>query len=77
MSDVHEPGSYLKATLESQPAELARLLADDSATRAATRLRDCSRILLAGTGTSFTARLQASSSCAAPVSTHGRYGHSN
>ncbi len=53
MSLAHEPGSYLKATLEGQPAELARLLADDSATRAATRLRDCSRILLAGTGTSF------------------------
>ncbi len=53
MSEAHEPGSYLKATLESQPAELARLLADDSAARAAMRLRDCSRILLAGTGTSF------------------------
>jgi glucosamine--fructose-6-phosphate aminotransferase (isomerizing) len=53
MSIAHEPGSYLKATLEGQPAELARLLADDSAARAATRLRDCSRILLAGTGTSF------------------------
>lgn len=53
MSEAHEPGSYLKATLESQPAELARLLADDSAARAARRLRDCSRILLAGTGTSF------------------------
>src|SRR5260370_22994949 len=53
MSIAHEPGSYLKATLEGQPAELARLLADDSAARAATRLRGCSRILLAGTGTSF------------------------
>jgi glucosamine--fructose-6-phosphate aminotransferase (isomerizing) len=53
MSAAHEPGSYLKATLEGQPAELARLLADDSAARAATRLRDCSRIFLAGTGTSF------------------------
>src|SRR5258708_14290640 len=53
MSEAHEPGSYLKATLRSQPGELARLLADDSAARAATRLRDCSRILLAGTGTSF------------------------
>ena len=53
MSEAHEPGSYLKATLESQPAELARLLDDDSAARAATRLRDCSRIFLAGTGTSF------------------------
>src|SRR5260370_10582412 len=53
MSEAHEPGSYLKATLRSQPGELARLLADDSAARATTRLRDCSRILLAGTGTSF------------------------
>src|SRR5260370_25620269 len=53
MAIAHEPGSYLKATLEGQPAELERLLADDSAARAATRLRDCSRILLAGTGTSF------------------------
>jgi len=53
MSAAHEPGSYLKATLEGQPAELARLLQDDSAALAATRLRDCSRIFLAGTGTSF------------------------
>ncbi len=53
MSEAHEPGGYLKATLQSQPAELARLLADDSAERAASRLRGCSRIFLAGTGTSF------------------------
>src|SRR5260370_32058904 len=53
MSVAHEPGSYLKATREGQPAELVRLLADDSAGRAAMRLRGCSRILLAGTGTSF------------------------
>ena len=53
MAEPHESGSYLKATLESQPAELTRLLADDSAARAATRLRGCSRIFLAGTGTSF------------------------
>ncbi|HSS60911.1 MAG TPA: SIS domain-containing protein [Candidatus Limnocylindrales bacterium] len=53
MAEPHEPGSYLKATLESQPAELFRLLADDSATRAATRLSDCGRIFLAGTGTSY------------------------
>src|SRR5260370_15237060 len=53
MSEAHVQGSYLKAALEGQPGELARLLADDSAARAATRLRDCSRILLAGTGTSF------------------------
>ena len=53
MSEAHEPGAYLKTTLEGQPAELARLLADESAARAATRLRDCSRVFLAGTGTSF------------------------
>src|SRR3989442_2295192 len=53
MAEPHEPGSYLKATLESQPAELTRLLADDSGARAATRLRGCSRVFLAGTGTSF------------------------
>jgi glucosamine--fructose-6-phosphate aminotransferase (isomerizing) len=53
MAEAHEHGSYLKATLESQPAELTRLLADDSGARAATRLRGCSRIFLAGTGTSF------------------------
>jgi len=49
----HEPGSFLKATLEGQPAELKRLVADDSAARAADRLRGCKRILLAGTGTSY------------------------
>jgi glutamine---fructose-6-phosphate transaminase (isomerizing) len=53
MAEPHEPGSYLKATLESQPAELTRLLGDDAAARAATRLRGCSRIFLVGTGTSF------------------------
>lgn len=53
MAETHEPGAYLKATLESQPAELARLLADDAAEKAAARLRGCSRIFLAGTGTSF------------------------
>jgi glutamine---fructose-6-phosphate transaminase (isomerizing) len=49
----HEPGSFLKATLESQPAELDRLLADDAAARAADRLHGCKRIFLAGTGTSY------------------------
>ena len=53
MPEPHEAGSYLKATLESQPSELARLLADDSAARVATRLRGCPRIFLVGTGTSF------------------------
>lgn len=53
MAEPHEPGAFLKATLESQPRELARLLRDDSAERAAGRLRDCSRIFLVGTGTSY------------------------
>ena len=53
MADEHEPGAYLRATLESQPRELARLLADGSAAAAAERLRDASRIFLVGTGTSF------------------------
>lgn len=53
MAKRHEPGSFLKATLEGQPAELTRLLADDAAARAADRLRGCKRIFLAGTGTSF------------------------
>ncbi|HUE67154.1 MAG TPA: hypothetical protein VMP38_03150, partial [Candidatus Acidoferrum sp.] len=53
MAKRHEPGSFLKATLEGQPAELKRLLADDSAARAADRLRGCKRIFLAGTGTSY------------------------
>jgi glutamine---fructose-6-phosphate transaminase (isomerizing) len=52
--DPHEPGSFLLATLESQPRELTRLLADgDSAARAAARLRECRRVFIAGTGTSY------------------------
>ena len=53
MAEPHEPGAYLKATLESQPRELARLLVDHSAERAAARIRDCPRIFLIGTGTSY------------------------
>jgi glutamine---fructose-6-phosphate transaminase (isomerizing) len=53
VTEQHEPGSYLKATLEGQAAELTRLLADDAAARASDRLRGCRRIFLAGTGTSF------------------------
>ena len=53
MAEPHERGSYLRATLEGQPAELRRILADDSAARAADRLRGSARIFLAGTGTSF------------------------
>ena len=53
MPDDHEHGAYLRATLASQPRELSRLLADDSATVAAERLRGCSRIFVVGTGTSY------------------------
>jgi glutamine---fructose-6-phosphate transaminase (isomerizing) len=53
VAERHEPGSYLKATLEGQAAELTRLLAEDAAARAVDRLRGCKRIFLAGTGTSF------------------------
>ncbi len=54
MPERHEPGSFLKATLESQPRELARLVADrEPADRAAERLKACRRIFITGTGTSF------------------------
>src|SRR5438477_12165347 len=53
MAEAHPPGSYLKATLESQPRELTRLLGDGSAAAAAERLRGAARIFLVGTGTSF------------------------
>ena len=53
MPDAHEAGAFLKATLEGQPRELARLMSDDSAARAAARLRGCARIFLVGTGTSY------------------------
>ena len=53
MAEFHEASGRLRETLEGQPGELSRLLADDSATRAAERLRDASRIFIVGTGTSF------------------------
>lgn len=54
VSSEHEPGSYLIATLEGQPRELERILADsDSVDRAAKRLAGCSRVFLVGTGTSY------------------------
>lgn len=54
MPDRHEPGAFLRATLESQPGELARLVSDRTPVeRAAARLRGCRRILIAGTGTSY------------------------
>ncbi|MFI5282416.1 MAG: SIS domain-containing protein [Candidatus Dormibacterales bacterium] len=48
-----EPGEFLKATLEGQPRELERLLADGSAATAAARLRSARRIFVVGTGTSY------------------------
>jgi glucosamine--fructose-6-phosphate aminotransferase (isomerizing) len=53
MPEAQEPGAHLKATLESQPQELARLLADGSAAEAARRLSGAARIFLVGTGTSY------------------------
>jgi glucosamine--fructose-6-phosphate aminotransferase (isomerizing) len=53
MTQSKAPGAFLLETLESQPDELTRLLADDSAAAAAERLRDATRIFLVGTGTSF------------------------
>ncbi len=53
MTEAHEPGSFLRATLESQPAELTRILADGAAADAAARLRRATRIFLVGTGTSY------------------------
>lgn len=54
MAEPHEPGSFLRSTIEGQPKELARLVADhDSAARAAARLRGCRRVFITGTGTSF------------------------
>lgn len=53
MPEPHEPGSYLKKTLESQARELARILGDGSAAAAAERLRGCDRIFIVGTGTSY------------------------
>jgi glucosamine--fructose-6-phosphate aminotransferase (isomerizing) len=49
----HEPGSFLKSTLERQPQDLRRLLADGSAVSAAERLEPADRIFLVGTGTSY------------------------
>jgi glucosamine--fructose-6-phosphate aminotransferase (isomerizing) len=53
MAEAHEPGAHLKATLEGQPQDLRRLLADGGATAAAERLHAATRIFLVGTGTSF------------------------
>lgn len=52
-TEGHDPGALLKATIEVQADELARLLADDSAAEAARRLADASRIFVVGTGTSY------------------------
>ena len=48
-----DPGAFLKATLEGQPTELARLLHDGAVKPAAGRLHGSRRIFLVGTGTSF------------------------
>jgi glucosamine--fructose-6-phosphate aminotransferase (isomerizing) len=53
MNETHEPGAFLKATLEGQPDDLKRLLADGAATSAAERLQEATRIFVVGTGTSF------------------------
>lgn len=53
MTEPHEPGSYLEATIKSQPDALTRLLGDDAAALAASRLRGSGRIFLVGTGTSY------------------------
>ncbi len=50
---MHDRGRYLLETIESQPREAERILADDSAYRAASRLADAERIFVVGTGTSF------------------------
>jgi glucosamine--fructose-6-phosphate aminotransferase (isomerizing) len=53
MTEPHEPGADLKATLEGQPHDLTRLLADGAATSVAERLQAATRIFVVGTGTSF------------------------
>jgi glutamine---fructose-6-phosphate transaminase (isomerizing) len=53
MAEPHEPGAYLKATLEGQPQDLRRLLADGGDTSVTERLQAATRIFVVGTGTSF------------------------
>lgn len=50
---MHERGRYLLDTIDSQPREAERVLADDSAARAAARLADAQRVFVVGSGTSF------------------------
>lgn len=50
---MQERGRYLLETIESQPHEAQRILADDSAARAAERLAGVERIFVVGTGTSL------------------------
>lgn len=52
-AEAHEPGAFLKATIESQPRELERILEDETAAQAASRLAGCPRIFVVGTGTSY------------------------
>src|SRR5438445_592652 len=54
MSERAAPSAHLLETLQSQPALIERLLADERPVReAAARLRDAGRIFLVGTGTSY------------------------
>jgi glucosamine--fructose-6-phosphate aminotransferase (isomerizing) len=53
MAEASKPGAYLKATLEEQPQDLRRLLADGGETSATERLQAATRIFVVGTGTSF------------------------
>jgi len=54
MADQVVSGGHLLSTLESQPALIERLLADEHPVReAAARLRDAGRFILIGSGTSY------------------------
>jgi glucosamine--fructose-6-phosphate aminotransferase (isomerizing) len=46
-------GQHLRAAIESQPREVARLLADRQVHAVMDRIRDSRRLLLVGTGTSY------------------------
>jgi len=51
---MKEPGSFLRATIEGQPADVERLLADTEALAAsAIRLQGAQRLFIVGTGTSY------------------------
>lgn len=51
---MKEPGAFLRAAIEGQAADAARLLADlDPVVAAANRLQGAQRVFLVGTGTSY------------------------